>query len=681
MAALWHDLGKFSADFQAYIGAARNEDAHLEDPLINIQKVDHSTAGALHAVTGLGDVGLGISFIIAGHHAGLPDFTGANGRKGLKDRLEQGRTLLQAARAAAPADLLRAAPVSRPPTHDPSMWIRMTASAVFDADFLDTEAFFKPEQRDKRAGWTEIGALRAKLDRKLAEFSERRGAVNRVRAEVLAACRSAAQGLPGLYSLTVPTGGGKTLSSLAFALDHIHRHPDQLRRVIYAVPFTSVIEQTAAIFRDALGEDAVLEHHSAFDDGRGPQTNRTRLASENWDAPVVVTTTVQLFESLFANRTSRLRKLHNIAGSVVILDEAQSLPPHLLRPITAALAELVTRYGVTVVLCTATQPALAAVFKELPQAREIIPDPADVFSRLDRIRVRFPRPGETQSWDAIAAAMAAEGRVLAIVNSRADCRRLHGLLPVGAVHLSTWQCAAHRSDLLGRIGGTGPARVVSTSLIEAGVDISFPVVFRAMTGLDSIAQAAGRCNREGDLPEKGRVEVFRPEGGRLHGLQRQAAEAAEATLRRHGAAPFHPHSFVDYFRELYWGRPSHDPNGICTMLGLGAVRQGRPWYDIAFRSAAEAFRMIEQKDESLVVEYDQTASRALAELRRHGPSRAIWRALQRYIVPVPAEDMARLREQGAVEEVHGVTILVTQSLYDRDGAGLWMEREYGGTSP
>ncbi|CAA7622830.1 CRISPR-associated helicase Cas3 [Magnetospirillum sp. UT-4] len=646
-----------------------DEDAHLEEAR---RRVDHSSAGALHAVKALGDTGLALAFVIAGHHAGLPDFQGEDSRKGLKDRLGDADLLLGAAMAAAPADLLAPPPLKRPPERDPSLWIRMLASAVFEADFLDTEAFFDPGRSGARSGWADMGTLRPRLDQRLSRFAGASGPVNQVRATVLAAARDAAKGQPGLYALTVPTGGGKTLASLAFALDHVHHHPDRLRRVIYAVPFTSIIEQTAAVFRETLGDDAVLEHHSALDEGSREESNRNRLAAETWDAPVVVTTTVQLFESLFASRTSRLRKLHNIAGSVVVLDEAQALPPDLLLPITAALAELVEGYGVTVVLCTATQPALGAVFKELPRPIEIAPDPPALFAALDRVRVSFPQPGERQSWEAIAAAMTAEDRALAIVNSRADCRTLHGLLPAGAIHLSTWQCAAHRARLLARLKEGGPARVVSTSLVEAGVDIDFPAVWRAMAGLDAIAQAAGRCNREGLLPDKGRMVVFRPEGGRLHGHLAQAAEAAEAALRKHPEAPFHPEAFITYFNELYWSKRSLDPHGIGRMLGLGEKRPGRPWYDIAFRTAADAFRMIDQREEPLVVLFDQRAEAAVEELRRDGPSRATLRALQRYTVPVRPKALAQLRETGAAEDIGTVTVLVRDELYDREGVGLML---------
>lgn len=682
LAALWHDLGKYSDDFQAMIRAAGDEDGHLEDG--PRRKVNHSSAGARHACRVLGLEGLALAYVIAGHHGGLADYQGASSRTTLKDRLSGAEPLMRAALTHAPPHITAqdAKWPGRPADADPSLWIRILASAVFDADFLDTEEYFDRERSAARAGWASVDTLRDRLTTRLKRFDGATGTVNEVRATVLAACREAARGAPGLYSLTVPTGGGKTLASQAFALEHIAHHPDRLRRVIYAVPFTSIIEQTADVFRGALGGDSVLEHHSALEAEH--ETNRTRLAAENWDAPVIVTTTVQLFESLFAARTSRLRKLHNIAGSAIILDEAQSIPADVLRPVTAVLTELVRTYGVTVVLCTATQPALGAVLKSLPPVQEIVPDPPSLFSKLKRVDVRFPEPGERRSWVDIAADMAALPQALAIVNSRADCRALHALLPEGAIHLSTWQCPAHRASLLKRIKADlldeVPVRVVSTSLIEAGVDVDFPAVFRAMAGLDSIAQAAGRCNREGRLPGRGQVQVFRPEDGRLTGFLLQAAEAAEAVLARHGADPFHPQAFEEYFRELYWSRGSLDACGMGELLGLGATRRGRDWFDISFRTAAERFHMVDDDQQNLVVLYDDDAEAAADSIRRHGPSRDTLRQLQRYTVPVRPKAMIRLRAMDAVEDVaDGVTVLVTQDLYDRDGVGLMADKEM--TSP
>lgn len=381
------------------IRTATGEDSHLDKTSDRIRKrVDHSTAGALNACLQLGEAGMATAFAIAGHHAGLADF---HGPSGLEERLAAAGPLLEAATCDASATILAAneQSIQLPQTADRSLWVRMLASALFNADFLNTEGYFDVERKEARKGWADIEALASGLDGHLTEkFAGRNGTVNQLRAQVLAACRKAAHESPGLFTLSVPTGGGKTLSSLAFALDHARLH--DLGRVIYAVPFTSIIEQTADVFRDALGDDAVLEHHSTLDPTDPErENNRTRLASKNWDAPVVVTTTVQLFESLFASRTSRLRKLHNIAGSVIVLDEAQAIPVGVLRPITAVLRELVTTYKASVVLCTATQPALHAVFPDLPPAREIAPP---CLQMPERVRVEFPEAGARRSSKIIA---------------------------------------------------------------------------------------------------------------------------------------------------------------------------------------------------------------------------------------------------------------------------------------
>jgi CRISPR-associated endonuclease/helicase Cas3 len=673
LAALWHDLGKYASDFQEMIRSA-DPAAHLENvPGGPRKRVNHSSAGALLAVERFGRFGRLLAYPIAGHHSGLPDWIGEGARTGLKDRLAEKSHLERARAGQPPRDILDAAPpsVPIPDGADCGLWVRMLASALFDADFLDAEAFFDPTAVVGRSDWPPLGPLGPKLDAHLAKKMTEAPAtpVNRLRAEVLQACRSAGDRPPGLFSLTVPTGGGKTFSSLAFAFEHARRHG--LRRVIYAIPFTSIIDQTARVFREAVGSKAVLEHHSALGPRPEAETARSRVASENWDAPLIVTTTVQLFESLFANRTSHLRKLHNLAGSVLVLDEAQALPPGVLRPVTAVLDQLVKHYRCSVVLCTATQPALGKVFDGFSPI-EIAPDPPALFRALDRVDITMPSPGERRSWEQIAGEIACSPQALAIVNTRNDCRTLHGQLPPGAIHLSTWQCAAHRSLLFRQIGRRLAAgselRVVSTSLVEAGVDLDFPVVFRAMTGLDSLAQAAGRCNRNGRL-DKGRFVVFRPEGTRPWGHIAQAVGAAEAALRDHGERPFEPAAFERFFDELYWakGEEALDKYRIAQLLGLGAKarREGDP-LDFRYRTAAEYFRMIEDDQETLIVPYDRAAREAIAAIQRDGPDRQLLRRLQPFTVPVRQAAMLRLREALAVKDVDGVAVLTKEELYRPD---------------
>lgn len=367
LAGLWHDLGKYSEDFQAYIKGKPG-------------RVDHSTYGAFRACERFDMPGRILAYIIAGHHAGLPDWQSEySGPSGLAQRLS--REGIPASHP--PEDLLtQKLPLEKPkPGSDPSMWIRMLFSCVVDADFLDTETFMEPDKKDARGKYPELKKLlplfNEYMEKKTKEADKTR--VNAIRAEILKQCISKASKQPSIFSLTVPTGGGKTLSSMAFALNHALKYSK--RRIIYVIPYTSIIEQTADQFREIFG-NSVLEHHSNAD---MPETedetfSKTKLASENWDAPIIVTTTVQFFESLYASRPSRCRKLHNIVNSVVILDEAQLLPPELLNPILKALSELHKNYGVTLLLSTATQPAFGPhesdfKFEGLPDMKEIIEDP------------------------------------------------------------------------------------------------------------------------------------------------------------------------------------------------------------------------------------------------------------------------------------------------------------------
>ena len=386
--------------------------------------------------------------------------------------------------------------------------------------------------------------------------------VKRLRGEILSHVRGRAAEEQGLFTLTVPTGGGKTLASLAFALEHAKQH--SLERIVYAIPFTSVIDQTAAIFREVLGEEVVLEHHASIDESRiaGREArDKLRLAMEDWAAPVVVTTNVQLFESLHSNRPSRCRRLHNLAKSVIVLDEAQTIPLHVLRPCLAALDELARNYGCSVVLCTATQPAVAAPEFEgglpLGPERELAPEPLRLHQQLKRVRLE--RLGD-RSDDQLIEALAGTAQGLMIVNSRAHALALYrkavdaGL--EGVVHLTTRQYAAHRLRILGdvrqRLANGKPCRLIATSLVEAGVDLDFPRVWRAEAGLDQIAQAAGRCNREGGRPvEESVVGVFR---STEHKPPREIAQLAGDMARMMGkhADLLSPDAMRDYFGEVYW---------------------------------------------------------------------------------------------------------------------------------
>jgi len=382
-----------------------------------------------------------------------------------------------------------------------------------DADYLDTEEFICQGTKAQRDGYKTIGFLKVLFDEHINNMiaGSKETDVNSVRKEVLNNCRQAAESKPGLFSLTVPTGGGKTLSSVAFALDHIlynNKNDKGLKkkRIIYVIPYTSIIEQTAKVLADIFGADNVVEHHSNLDPEK--ETERSRMASENWDAPIIVTTNVQFFESLFAAKPSRCRKLHNIVNSVVILDEAQLLPEKWLTPCVEAINQLATNYGATILLSTATQPALPGLMKPT----EIIEGVQVIYDRLKRTEINLPVDMDVLvSWEEMARKLQKHEQVLCILNTKRDCRELFALMPKGTVHLSTWMCGEHRSKVIAEIKTKleqkQPIRVISTQLVEAGVDIDFPAVYRAFAGLSSIAQAAGRCNREGKL-EKGEVHVL-----------------------------------------------------------------------------------------------------------------------------------------------------------------------------
>ena len=560
----WHDLGKYHPAFQSYLAACERE------PERRHRTVDHKAAGTrLCADHHLGP----LAFAVQGHHGGLRDqgelrsFLAARGAAPAVDE----------ALRLAEADLGPLAPESPLPWPDHAesnpraaeMLIRLVFSALVDADFLDTERHFQAGRAERlRAAFT-IQQLWDRFERDQQRLMHRgEGAVDRARCEIYRACLAAAEHAPGLFRLAVPTGGGKTRSAMGFALKHALRHG--LQRVIVAVPFISITEQTAALYRCIFEDDpgaapAVLEHHSAADWSESgefdPAHQWARLAAENWDAPIVVTTTVQLFESLFSNRTSAARKLHRLARSVTILDEAQALPPHLLEPILDALRELCAHYGATVVLSTATQPAFEAIpaFAGL-RARDVVPEPARYFAELRRVTYEW-RTDPPLDWPEVADLMHEEDQALAVVNTKRDAMDLlDALSDPDALHLSTSLCGAHRrwviDEVRRRLAAGEPCRLVSTQVIEAGVDLDFPLVLRALGPLDAIIQAAGRCNREGRL-ESGRVIAFRP-------VEDRAPRGAQCSRPRMSHACHDP-DFTD--RSIQYGFPQSPRRIVDLVMG------------------------------------------------------------------------------------------------------------------
>jgi CRISPR-associated endonuclease/helicase Cas3 len=691
LAGLWHDIGKYRSGFQRYLAHSCNPDGHIEGRVSGREKT-HSAAGALWAIQQLNQprglpLGHVLAYLIAGHHAGLHDWhCGLNEHLKSTDSLEELKSALAEVPGAHHSILhpsLPAAPRIPGGEEGFALWVRMLFSCLVDADFLDTEAYFDASKPARRSGFPSLEQMQATLDMHMATkaASVAPTSVNLLRADVLRQCRAkAVLEEPGFFSLTVPTGGGKTLSSLAFALEHANAHPleNGQRRVIYAIPYTSIIEQTAEVFRGvfaALGEEVLIEHHSQADAPSGSaETARSRLACDNWDAPLVVTTNVQLFESLFAARTSRCRKLHNLVGSVIVLDEAQQLPPAFLNPILGVLKLLVNHYGVTVVLCTATQPALSQTdcfdptrnINGLDKVREIIDDPDHLYRQLNRVRVELPADWHNPTqWVEVAERVVQEDCVLIIVNTRKAARELHGLLPEGTLHLSALMCGAHRKAVIDNIkarlrakregSDNRPLRVVSTQLVEAGVDLDFPVVYRALAGLDSIAQAAGRCNREGLMPNKGRVVVFVPPERPPAGQMRKAADACVSVLHGHSDNPLERDLFASYFQQFYHS-VNLDEKGIAAMLKV----DDRKTLAVKFRSAAEAFKLIDDSNQATVVvryaPHREALDKWLGQLLSSGPERWLMRKLQRYTVTIP------LRQADAML-THGSLTLPMPGLY------------------
>jgi CRISPR-associated endonuclease/helicase Cas3 len=695
LAGLWHDLGKYRPRFQRYIRLASGfeADAHIRG---EAGKAPHSTAGALFARDRFKEAGRVLAYLIAGHHAGLYDWNSEN--SSLEYRLQQQDSraeLDEALTAEPPADVLDSATFKPDLRRVPggsagfALWLRLLFSCLVDADFLDTEAYMQPAQAGQRGLWPDLTILLRQFDRHMAQLESRaeQNPVNLLRARILAQCRAKAAEAPGLFSLTVPTGGGKTLSSLAFALEHARRY--ERRRIIYVIPYTSIIEQTADVFGAIFG-DAVIEHHSNAETDPGQENHTSRLACENWDAPIIVTTNVQFFESLFAARTSRCRKLHNIVGSVVVLDEAQLLPPEFLQPILDVLNLLTRHYGVSVVLSTATQPALStrnyfdatSNLRGLDGVRELVVDPDALYYALERVRINLPTDWSASvTWHELADDLMRRDSVLAIVNRRNDARELWRRMPEGTVHLSGLMCGAHRSqvirDIKARLKDGTPTRVVSTQLVEAGVDVDFPVVYRALAGLDSLAQAAGRCNREGRL-KRGEVVVFLPPQPAPAGLLRKGEDACRSVLHGYAGSALDRALFARYFERLYHACDL-DAEGIAKLLEADGQTLA-----VNFRTAAEKFQLIRDEDRAaVVVRYhgtdgaDDTIDELLNTLKKHGPERWLMRKLQRYTVNVHRREALKLLTQGDVEEtIPGLFVQVGDWLYHPD-LGLNIE----GTPP
>lgn len=655
---LWHDVGKFHPRFQRYLELAEVGGASRDD------RVDHKAAGAQLASEHLG---WPFSLVIAGHHGGLPSRVGL--KAWLAQRSDTGEP--SAAIGIARAEMTELEPkgrVSLPARLesarreiDVELFLRLLFSALVDADSLDTERHANPDLaglRGSTARLEDLWPLLESSERTLLEQA-RDDEVSRQRRRVYEACvRAAESNPPGVFKLTVPTGGGKTRSGLAFAMRHAIRNGQ--RRIIVAVPFLTITDQTADVYRSIFNPsgstELVLEDHSgarvdADDEGLDPSAVRARLAAENWDAPIVVTTTVQLFESLFANRRTPCRKLHGLANSVIILDEAQALPGPLLRPILDVLRDLSVNYNTSVVLSTATQPAFDEIgeFAEVP-AVEVVADMPEVFAALRRVTYEWD-VATPRSWSDIAAQLRDERQVLVIVNTKQDALTLvNELGNADTLHLSTSLCGAHRRAVLAevrrRLSINEACRLVSTQVVEGGVDIDFPVVFRALAPLGGIIQAAGRCNREG-WRATGRVVVFDPLDGGMPRTSdyRIGTDQTRGIIRDYGGSQIDandPAVATAFFRAVY---QLIDPDA----KKIQAARASLDYPEVAGR-----FRMIDEDSASVVVPYaldvDPGPWHLASRLPDHRENaRHIMRALRPYLVEIRLREFDRYVAQGLIE--------------------------------
>ena len=653
---LLHDIGKYSAKFQKRLQGG--------------EKVDHSTAGAQVAAR-YGQIPL--AFAIAGHHSGLPDGGGRSdtaqdatmfGR--LKKNVEpydQWTNEITLPTIPSQPEMMKGNRFTQ------AFYTRMLYSCLVDADYLDTENFMNgPKPRGEGQAMEE---LLKRLNQYTAKWSHPQGALNLRRSSILTACTTAGQtGERGLYSLTVPTGGGKTVASLAFALSLAVKN--HMERIIYVIPYTSIIDQTADVFSEILGAENVLEHHSGIDysakEDDEPAAYRKALAAENWDAPVVVTTSVQFFESLYANRSSKCRKLHNIANSVIIFDEAQMIPSNNLRPCVAAIAELVRAYNATAVLCTATQPAIDEMLLEYSKKESVVELCPDVDGMFEKFRrTSFEKEGRLTT-DELVSRLESQQQVLCIVNTRKFAQEVYEALPSeGRFHLSTLMCPVHRKQKLDeireRLKSGKTCRVVSTSLIEAGVDVDFPRVFREMAGLDSILQAAGRCNREGKRSaESSIVTVFESEN-KVNKLIAVNRDAAEETVRD-WTQPNTTSTIERYFKAYRDFLRNDDKSGVITASEKGISGCGLP-----FEWIAKEFKLIDQNTFAVYIPIGE-GKELVSRLREGERSRGLYRRAGMYSVSVYQNQFDSLINAGAAEPFgEDAAFLTDCSLYS-DEKGL-----------
>jgi CRISPR-associated endonuclease/helicase Cas3 len=678
-----HDLGKISADFQEKKIIKPSEK----------EKIDHSTAGAVYAVEKFKDIGRVIAYCVAGHHAGLADWNSEgtanaalsvrlknkkaeeilNSLKDYKDYVDNNSIRLK--------DVL-VPPKLNNPKRDLHLWIRMLYSCLVDADFLNTEKHFKEDKFKKRAEKIADFDPISKLSEKFFDYMSKNfakkdevSAVNKIRSEVLMHCEESSTKKEGFWELSAPTGSGKTLSSMAFAFKHAVKFNKE--RIIYVIPYTSIIEQTSDKLKEILGGGNVIEHHSNIDTDK--ETEEMRFACENWDAPIIVTTHVQFFESLYAAKSSRCRKLHNVVNSIIILDEVQMLPPNLLEPCVDALKQLVNNYKTTVLFSTATQPALPGIDK----IEKIIPDSKELHDRSNKLKgvnYVFPKDYSSSSWESVCEELKNHRQVLCVVNTRKDCYELYNkltkLVPEETViHLSALMCPEHRTkkidEIKEKLKEKAEVRVISTQLVEAGVDIDFPVVYRAFAGIPSIIQTAGRCNREGKL-KKAEVFIFMSPSKLPQGLLSKAADVTRNMIGSENFQIDKEDTSRKFYEEFYKSVNSNGGEWLESLLIKNACDG-----EFQFSTAAKEFQIIDDKyNRAVIVKYgesDKLIDKLRCSVRKHGKvDRELQRKLQRYTVNVPDSILTALKNKGLVEEIHKGIFIQGQIKYsDKTGLNIF----------
>lgn len=677
-----HDKGKEKHDFQTYIRIMND----IPTETGNYQDKTHAYVGALLAHKLFPKGYPFVAYALAGHHAGMPDFLSL--KECLKKPLPAEISLEGLPESPdIPATLLKA---MRGKPYMLNHLLRMLYSCLVDADYLDTECFMQQDMARLRGSKTNLNELLHRLETHLAQLAEQSPdtPVNQIRKQVQDACRKSAEGPIGIYSLTVPTGGGKTLSSVLWALLHAVKHGK--KRIILSIPYTSIITQTATVLRAIFGEENVLEHHSNLQLNEQVADEesalRKKLATENWDFPIIVTTNVQLLESMYASHPAACRKLHHIAHSVILFDEAQTLPAERLQPIVDALQTYHRLFDVSLLFTTASQPTLEGIreghteqLQGFDKIEEIIPVSWKLHERLKRVRLHFRK--EAINYEAIANDLMLQHRVLCIVNTRKDAGEIFSRLNApkeGAFHfhLSRMMCSEHLDKTLQKIKETlkqnnsTPVRVVSTQLVEAGVDMDFPVVYRQEAGLDSILQAAGRCNREGRLPKLGHTEVFRLEGRPVPPGTLSFANQARLNM----AVPndwFAPQAMTDYFTHFYHLIPTFDRKDKDKEGVLWSMKQllYKP-QELMFDTADQIFQLIDNKGYSVVMPYNESIE--LRKRLEQGELNAtLFRKLNRFTVQLTERDLKVFLSAGMIEPIHGLYFLIDSAQYDEKVGLKW----------